>query len=121
MSYVDGFVLMVPKKNRKAYIKMAKDAGKLWKKHGALGYYECVGDDLNPKWAKLTFPKLTKAKPSEEIWYSFIIYKSKAHRNAVNKKVMADPVMNDPKNKDMKMPFEMNRMAYGGFKAEVKY
>ena len=120
MKYVDGFVLVVPKKKVEEYKKIAKKAGKIWKKYGALEYFECVGDDLNPKWAKLTFPKMVKLKPSETVWFSFITYKSKAHRNAVNKKVMKDPFMTDPKNKDMAMPFDMNKMAYGGFKAMVE-
>jgi len=119
--YVDGFVLTVPKKNIKAYTKMARDAGKIWMKYGALDYIECVGDDLNPKWAKLTFPKLTRSKPSETVLYSFIIYRNKKHRDEVNKKVMKDPYMCDPKNKDMKMPFDMNKMAYGGFKSIVDF
>lgn len=119
MTYVDGFVLVVPKKNRAKYIKMAQLGGKMWKKHGALKYIECVGDDMHPKWAKLIFPKLMKIKPSEEVWFSFITYKSKAHRDSVNAKVMKDPSMNDPKNKEMVMPFDMKRMAYGGFKAMV--
>lgn len=123
MAYVDGFVLPVPKKNLKKYRKMAEEGGKMWKKHGALQYFECVGNDLHPKGdAKcLTFPKLAKAKPGETVFYSFIVYKSRAHRDAVNARVMKDPAMNDPKNKDMKMPFDVKRMAYGGFKAIVEY
>jgi uncharacterized protein YbaA (DUF1428 family) len=118
--YVDGFVLVVPKKNVKEYAKIAKEAGKIWKKHGALEYFECMGDDLNPKWAKMTFPKMTKLKKGETVWFSFITYKSKTHRDAVNKKVMKDPYMNDPKNTEKAMPFDMDRMAFGGFKTIVK-
>lgn len=120
--YVDGFVLVVPKKNVPAYKKMAQLGGKIWKKHGALQYFECLGDDLSPNMGGmeiLTFPKLTKLKPTETVWFSFIVYKSKAHRNAVNSKVMKDPAMNDPKNKDMKMPFDMKRMSFGGFKSVI--
>lgn len=120
MSYVDGFVLVVPKKNLKAYKAMAAKAGKIWKKHGALQYLECIGDDLHPKWCKLPFTKIMKAKKSDTVWYSFIIYKNKAHRNRVNAKVMKDPLMNDPQWKDKPMPFDMKRMAYGGFKAIVE-
>ena len=117
MAYVDGFVLPVPKKNVVAYRAMARKAGKIWKEHGALEYRECMGDDLNVQWA-MPFPKLVKPKPGEIVFFSFIIYKSKAHRNAVNKKVMSDPrlaSMMDPKA----MPFDSKRMAYGGFKVLV--
>lgn len=124
MSYIDGFVLVVPKKNRAAYRKMASDAGKSWMKYGAIGYYECVGDDLNPKGpAKpLLFQKLTKATPNEEVWYSFIIYKSRKHRDQVNKKVMKEMMEWAKKYPDkMVMPFDEKRMAYGGFKPLVEY
>lgn len=124
MSYVDGFVLVVPKKNRKAYQKMANMGGKIWKKHGALQYFECIGDDLNPNMKgmkALNFPQLTKQKKGEDVWYSFIIYKSKKHRDEVNKKVMAEMMKDKNMHKDMKMPFDMNRMSYGGFKTEVEF
>ncbi len=123
MTYVDGFVLPVKKNKLKLYKKMAAGAGKIWKKHGALQYFECKGDDLNPKMGgmKITkFPRMAKAKPSETVFFSFIVYKSKAHRNKVNAKVMKDPAMNDPQWKDVPMPFDVKRMAYGGFKAIVK-
>lgn len=116
--YVDGFVLVVPKKNMAAYRKMAQMGSKLWRKHGALDYKECVGNDLNPKTGgmpMLPFPKMTKTKPGETVVFSYIVYKSRAHRDAVNKKVVKDPVMHDSKWKDMPMPFDMKRMAYGGF------
>lgn len=119
MTYVDGFVLVVPKKNVKEYRAMAQKAGKVWMKHGALQYLECIGDDLKPKYVTFTFPKMAKLKPNETVWYSFIIYRSKAHRDQVNKRVMKDPLMNDPKMKDKPMPFDMKRMAFGGFKAMV--
>lgn len=116
MKYIDGFVLVVPKKNIAKYRKMAKLGAKLWMKYGALEYVEAVGDDLNHKGA-WDFPKMVKAKPSETVFFSYIVYKSKAHRNAVNKKVMNDPAMKEePKD----MPFDMKRMAYGGFKALVQ-
>ena len=122
MVYVDGFVLVVPKKNLKKYRTMAKEGGKIWMKHGALQYFECAGDDLNPKMGGmkfLTFPKMTKTNSSEIVVFSFIIYKSRAHRDSVNKNVMAE-MMKNPKNKDMKMPFDMKKMAYGGFKSLVE-
>ncbi|MGE3278371.1 MAG: DUF1428 domain-containing protein [Candidatus Altimarinota bacterium] len=115
--YVDGFVLPIPKDKVKAYKKMATVAAKVWKDHGALQYAECQADDLkvDEKWS-LPFPKLVKPKPNEVIFFSFIVYKNKAHRNAVNKKVMADPRLKcDPKD----MPFDCRKMAYGGFKALV--
>lgn len=116
--YVDGFVMIVYKDKLAAYKKMAKLGAKVWRKHGALDYKECVGDDLNPPYG-LPFPKLTKAKPNEVVIFAFITYKSKKHRDQVNKKVHLDSLMNDPKYKDMPMPFDMKRMAYGGFKVLV--
>lgn len=117
MSYVDGFVMVVPKKNLAAYKKMARMGGKAWMKHGALQYFECVGDDLNIPYIHATFPKVLKLKATEAAVFSFIIYKSRAHRDAVNKRVMADPDMSKaPK----KMPFDMKRMTMGGFKVIVE-
>jgi len=118
--YVDGYVLPVPKKYLNAYRKMAAKGGKVWRKYGALEYFECVGDDMNAKWAGIKFPKTVRAKAGEKVIFSFIIFKSRAHRDSVNKKVMKDPYM-DPSNfKDQPMPFDMKRMAYGGFKAIVE-
>jgi uncharacterized protein YbaA (DUF1428 family) len=117
MGYVDGFVLPVAKKNIKAYVRLAQKAGKIWKKHGALDYKECVGDDLKSPMG-IPFPKLAKTKPGEKVFYSFIVYKSRKHRDQVNAKVMKDPAiqtMCDPK----KMPFDCKRMTYGGFKVLV--
>lgn len=121
--YVDGFVLPVPKKNMAVYRRMASAMAKLTKKYGALAYFECAGDDLDPKMMGMKiakFPQMAKAKPEETVVFSFIVFKSKAHRNAVNAKIMKDPMMNDPKMKDMIMPFDMKRMAYGGFKVIVE-
>jgi len=118
--YVDGYLLAVPKKNLQAYRKIAQMAGKVWKKHGALQYFECAGDDLNPKWATIKFPKTVKAKPGETVIFSFIVFKSRTHRDAVNAKVMKDPLMNNQQWKDKPMPFDMKRMAYGGFKTIVR-
>jgi uncharacterized protein YbaA (DUF1428 family) len=121
--YVDGYVLPVPRKNLAVYKKMAADAGKIWMKHGALRYVECVSDDMKSaeKWGGLSFLKIAKAGRNDKVIFAFVVYKSKAHRNKVNAKVMKDPIMNDPKNKDMRMPFDMKRMAYGGFNAIVDY
>ncbi len=121
-NYVDGFVMVVPKDKVAAYKKIAKDAGKVWKKHGALDYMECIGDDLNPSMGEgkvLTFPKIAKLKENETVWFSFITYKSRKHRDSVNKKVMKDPAMNPGQNNMKDMPFDMKRMVVGGFKAEV--
>ena len=116
--YVDGFVIPVPKKNVQAYRRMAKVAGKVWRDHGALEYRECVGDDMKVKMG-VAVPRLAKVKSSETVVFSWIVYKSRAHRNQVNAKVMNDPRLAkfmDPK----KMPFDFKRMAYGGFKILVE-
>ncbi|MGI0063614.1 MAG: DUF1428 domain-containing protein [Nitrosopumilaceae archaeon] len=118
MVYVDGYIIPVPKKNLQTYRHMAQQGCKMWKKHGVIAYYECVGDDLNPKMTGIKFPKTVKAKPSEKVVFSFIIFKSKTHRDRVNAKVMKE-FMNDPKFKGMSMPFDMKRMVYGGFKVMV--
>ncbi len=120
-SYVDGFVLPVPKGKLAEYKKMASQGGKLWMKHGALQYFECVGEDLTPAWAKMTFPKLAKTKPDETVVFSFIVFKSRKHRDQVNAKVMKDPALDPEKFKDKPMPFDMKRMAYGGFSAIVEH
>ena len=120
--YVDGFVLVVPKKNKAIYKKMAAGAGVVWKKCGALDYKECWGEDLRPSMGGmpvLTFPKLTRLKPTETVVFSYILYKSRKHRDRVNAKVMKDPMMNDPKYKDKPMPFDTRKMAYGGFEVIV--
>lgn len=124
MSYVDGFVLVVPKNKVKEYSKMATEGRDSWMKHGALSYFECMGEDLVTKdqggGKPIEFTKLAKAKPNETVWFSFIIFKSKKHRDEVNKKVMDE--MNE-KYSDLKsfsMPFDPKRIAYGGFEAVVK-
>jgi uncharacterized protein YbaA (DUF1428 family) len=120
--YVDGFVLVVPRKNVAAYRRMAATGAKVWRKHGALEYLECMGDDLTPDMGGmpvLTFPKLTRLKKGETVWFSFIVYKSRKHRDEVNAKVMKDPQMNSASQKGKAMPFDMKRMAWGGFKAVV--
>ncbi len=114
--YVDGFVLPVPKKNLAAYRKLARKAGKIWREHGALEYRECVADDVQP--GKITsFPQSVKLKPNEVVWFSWIVYKSRKHRDAVNKKVMADPRLASMGPESA--PFDSKRMIYGGFKSAV--
>src|SRR5688500_5310543 len=115
MSYVDGFVLPVPKKNLADYRRMARKAGKIWREHGALDYRECVGDDLAPKFG-MPFPKLSKLKAGETVVFSWIVFKSRADRDRVNAKVMKDPRLTSGTKT---MPFDMKRMAYGGFKTLV--
>ena len=118
--YVDGYVIPIKKKNAKAYIKMAKLGCKIWMEHGALSYYECLGDDLKNPWGQ-PFTKLCKLKSDETAVFAFVVYKSKAHRKQVNTKVHSDPRM----QKQMElsqgaMPFDMNRFSVGGFKVAVK-
>jgi len=117
MRYVDGFVVPVTKKNLQAYARMARMAGKVWRDHGALEFRECVGDDLNVKMGK-PFARMLKLKPGETAMFSWIVFKSRAHRDRVNAKVMKDPRIAqtcDPKT----MPFDAKRMAYGGFQVLV--
>lgn len=117
MPYVDGFVLPVPEKKLEAYRRLSRTAGKVWRDHGALEYKECVADDVKP--GKLTsFPQAVKLKRGETVVFSWITYKSRAHRDRVNAKVMKDPrlaKMMDPKSN----PFDMKRLIYGGFKVVV--
>jgi len=117
MAYVDGFVLPVPKKKLATYKKMAAKAGKIWKEYGALEFHECAADDLKTEMG-VPFNKLAKLKPGETVMFSWIVYKSKAHRDAVNKKVMKDPRLAEDMN-GKNMPFDVKRMAYGGFKSIV--
>lgn len=115
--YVDGFVLAVPKKNIEAYRRLAARAGKIWMEYGALQYVECAGDDVPP--GKITsFPRSVKLKPTEVVCFSFIVYKSRKHRDTVNAKVMKDPRI--AKMGADQMPFDAKRMIYGGFKAIVE-
>src|SRR3989344_6442616 len=107
-NYVDGFVLVVPKKRVPEYRSMARKGGKIWMKYGALDYKECMLDDAKPKFVTFIFPKMAKAKPGETVWFSYIVYKSKKHRDQVNAKVMKDPSMkSDDPNHMEKMPFDM--------------
>jgi len=117
MPYVDGFIVPVPRKNLAAYRQMARKAGKIWKELGALEYIECVGDDL--KRGKVTsFPQSVKLKAGETVVFSWIVYKSRADRNRVSKKVMSDPRLKDMMDPKA-MPFDAKRMIYGGFKVLV--
>ena len=114
--YVDGFVLAVPKRNIEAYRRMARMGARIWLEHGALEFRECVGDDLGVKMG-MPFPRMMKTKPNETVVFSWITFKSRAHRDTVNAKVMKDPRLGDMDPKTM--PFDMKRMAYGGFKILV--
>ena len=117
MPYVDGFIVAVPKKNLDAYVRMAKRSGKVWREHGALDYREWVADDV--KVGKLTsFPRAVKLKPNETVVFSWITYKSRAQRDKINAKVMADPRLKSML--DLKsLPFDAKRMIYGGFQSLV--
>lgn len=117
MSYVDGFVVPVPKKNLAAYRSIARKAGKVWREYGALAYVECVGDDVQPG-KRTSFPQSVKLKPDEVVVFSYIVYKSRGERNRINKLVMADKRIagTDPKS----MPFDAKRMFWGGFKSIVE-
>lgn len=117
--YVDGFVIPVPRKNLKSYFAIARRAGKVWKEHGALEYCEAVCDDANPDFG-VPFPKLAATKPGETVIFSWIVYKSRAHRDRVNAKVMKDPRITRMME-GQKMPFDSNRMSYGGFKIGVDF
>ncbi len=109
--------MVVPTKNLKAYKKMAVEGGQTWMKHGALQYMECIGDDMKTSEAMggLPFPKMTSAKKGETIVFSFIVYKNKKHRDAVNKKVHKEFEKAYADQKDFKMPFDTKRVAFGGF------
>ncbi len=115
--YVDGYIIPVKKSKLKAYKKMATVGRKIWMKHGALDYYECVGAKLDNEWG-ISFKKLCKLKKDETVVFAFIIYKSRAHRNQVTAKVHKDPLM-QPENFKGAMPFDMKRFTTGEFKAIV--
>lgn len=115
--YIDGFVIPIAKKKVEAYRKMAKLGAKMWMKYGALEYRECVGEDLNAPMG-LSFPKGIQLKPGETVVFSWIVFKSRAHRDKVNAKVMSDPSMGTFEEADM--PFDVTRMLYGGFEVLVE-
>jgi uncharacterized protein YbaA (DUF1428 family) len=114
MSYVDGYVLPIPKKHVRTYRTMATQGRDVWMKHGALDYKECVGDDLAPKWG-MSFTKLLKLKPGETAVFAYVVFKSRAHRDRVNARVMKEFMAQGGSTKDM--PFDPKRMVYGGFAA----
>lgn len=122
--YVDGFVLVVPKDKAHAYKKMAEMGRDSWMKHGALAYYECRGDDLVPQemggQKARAFTEMAGASDTDSVWFSFIVFNSKEHRDTVNAKVMAEMDEQASNYQDMVMPFDMKRMAYGGFQVEVE-
>lgn len=115
MAYVDGFVIPLPKKNVAAYRRMAAKASRIWKDHGAIEYRECVGDDLDTQMA-MPFTRGIRTRPGETVVFAYITYKSKAHRDRVNAKVMKDPRLTQM---PPEMPFDVKRMLYGGFKTIV--
>jgi uncharacterized protein YbaA (DUF1428 family) len=117
MAYVDGFVLSVPRRQLAKYKGMARMAGRVWKEHGALEFRECMLDDAETKGMGVPFPRFAKAKAGEVVFFSYIVYRSRAHRDAVNKRVMSDPRMT---GQSPDMPFDAKRMAYGGFKVVVQ-
>lgn len=117
--YVDGFVLPIPKENIEAYRRIARKAGKVWREHGALEYIECIADDVKPgKWT--SFPQAVKLKEDEVVFFSWIVYRSRKHRDSVNAKVMKDPRLASMMNPKA-MPFDGKRMIFGGFKSVVEY
>ena len=117
MPYVDGFVIPVPKKNVKAYLKMAKKAAKVWKDHGALEVRECLAEDVKVgKWT--SFPRSVKQKAGETVFFSYIVYKSRKDRDRVNAKVMKDPRLADMMSSDNRI-FDGKRMIFGGFTVSV--
>lgn len=122
--YVDGFVLVIPKGKAEEYKKMAEGGRDAWMKHGALEYYECQGNDLVPQemggMKARAFPEMAGATSEDTVWFSFIVFKSKEHRDEVNAKVMEEMSKQSEGGKEMSMPFDMKKMAYGGFQVEVE-
>lgn len=114
--YVDGFVLPVPKRNVTAYRRLARKAGKIWMEHGALEYRECIAEDVKPG-KRTSFPQSVKLKADEVVWFSWIVYKSRKHRDRVNAKVMKDPRLANMGCQPM--PFDGQRMIFGGFEIAV--
>lgn len=122
--YVDGFVLVIPNDKADAYKKMAEGGRDAWIKHGALAYYECRGDDMVPPDMggdrARGFPDMAGARPDQSVWFSFIVFESKEHRDAVNAKVMREMSEAAQEFAEAAMPFDFNQMAYGGFRVEVE-
>jgi uncharacterized protein YbaA (DUF1428 family) len=122
--YVDGFVLAIPNDKIDEYKKMAQDGRDSWMKHGALAYFECRGDDMAPQEMgdekTRTFPELAGAQADQTVWFSFIIFDSREHRDEVNAKVMQEMEKKAAEYEDMLVPFDMTQVAYGGFQVEVE-
>lgn len=114
--YVDGFVLPIPKRNTAAYRRMARAAGRIWREHGALEYRECIAEDVKPG-KHTSFPQAVKLKPGEAVWFSWIVYRNRRHRDRVNAKVMKDPRI--ARMMTGKAPFDGKRVIYGGFEVVV--
>lgn len=116
--YIDGYVLPIPSDKIEAYRAIAEQAGAIWRKHGALEYRECIGEDLEPKGDFVPFAKLANAQPGETVVFAYVVFESRAHRDEVNAKVMADPYFAtlDPTD----MPFDCSRMSWGGFQTIVE-
>lgn len=122
--YVDGFVLVVPNDKTEEYKKMAEEGRDMWMRLGALEYYECRGDDMTAQdmgdEKARAFPEMAGAKSDETVWFSFIVFESKEHRDEINAKVIEEMAKQMEEGKNMSMPFDMKRMAYGGFQVEVE-
>jgi uncharacterized protein YbaA (DUF1428 family) len=122
--YIDGFVLVVPKGKEADYEEMAKSGRDSWMKHGALQYFECRGDDLKQQEMgdekSRAFSEMTGATSEDNVWFSFIVFNSREHRDEVNKKVMEEMSETYKEKSDFSMPVEMKRMAYGGFEVKVE-
>ena len=114
--YVDGFVLPIPRRNTAAYRRLARKAGRIWLEHGALEYRECIAEDVAPG-RQTSFPKSVKLRPGEVVWFSWIVFRSRKHRDRVNAKVMSDPRLAEMGAATM--PFDARRMIDGGFEAMV--
>jgi uncharacterized protein YbaA (DUF1428 family) len=122
--YVDGFVIVVPKERSEEYRKMAEEGRNLWMKHGALAYYECRGEDLKQQemgpYQSRSFKEMSGAENTDDVWFSFIVFESREHRDEVNRKVMDEMDDASQELSDSAMPFEMSQMAYGGFEVMVE-
>jgi uncharacterized protein YbaA (DUF1428 family) len=118
--YIDGFVIPIAKDKVQAYRKMAQKGGEIWKEYGALEYYECIGDDLDIE-GTLSFKKIAGASEEETVIFSWIVYESKEQRDKINAEVMKDPRLDETMEAGAEMPFDMKRMAYGGFKTLVRF
>jgi uncharacterized protein YbaA (DUF1428 family) len=117
--YVDGFVLPIPHKHAALYRRIAKQAGKIWRDHGALAYVECIADDVKPgKWT--SFPQAVKLKKGEAVWFSWIVFRSRAHRDRVNAAVLKDPRTAKIMGPNQPQTFDGRRMVYGGFRTMVE-